>query len=187
MTQRITDRVSVVEFREVACEYCALLERRSKVSAVGLLQEVYLLLPKLALAGAMLPTIDRSEFLKNDAHEKYRQRVYLSLGKKLDDYNWYREVFDPQGVDKDEPVHGHLSDDLSDIYCGLKGGLDAWDKADASTRRDIVFTWRLNYEIHWGEHVTGAFRAIHSLLYDHIDGEDEFPIGLRYNKKIGEF
>ena len=41
MTQRITDRVSVVEFREVASEYCALLERRSKVSAVGLFQEVY--------------------------------------------------------------------------------------------------------------------------------------------------
>ncbi len=187
MTQRITDRVSVVEFREVASEYCALVERRSKVSAVGLLQEVYLLLPKLALSGAKLPTSDRGDLFENDAHEKYWKKIYSRLGKKLADYNWYREVFDPQGKDKDEPVAAHLSDDLSDIYCELKGGLDVWDEADAAMRRDIVYTWRLMYEIHWGEHVTGAFRAIHSLLYDHIDGEDEFPIGLRYNKEIGEF
>ena len=48
----------------------------------------------------------------------------------------------------------------------------------------IVYSWRLNYEIHWGEHVTGAFRAIHCLLYDYINGKDGFQIGIRYNKNI---
>ncbi len=182
MTRRITDRESVGEFRRVASEYCALIERRNKTDAVSLLQEAYLLLPELTLTAAKLPTIDRCDVFKNDAHEKYWKKTSESLRKKLGKHDAYWIVFDPQHPEEDEPIYVSLADDLADIYYELKGGLGTWSKADASTRRDIVFSWRLMYEIHWGMHLARAFRAIHSLLYDHIDGEDGFPIGIRNEK-----
>ena len=156
-----------------------MMERRRKVSAVGLLQQAYLLLPRLASTVAGLPTIDQGNLYESDAHAKYWKPLYEDLKARLGEYAAYWEVFDPQHPEDDDPVRGSLADDLADIFCDLKKGLTAWSRAGAATRRDIVFTWRLNFEIHWGEHLTGAFRAIHSLLYDHIEGADEFPIGIR--------
>jgi len=64
---------------------------------------------------------------------------------KFGKYTQYWEVFDPYEQGKVEAINGCLADDIADIYCDVKEGLLAWEKADAKKRRSIVYTWSLNY------------------------------------------
>lgn len=77
----------------------------------------------------------------------------------------YWEIFDPyEGVAKaqpGEPVLGDLADDVLDVYRDLKVGLAVW-KSDAPDGRDeAVWYWKFQFKVHWGEHVTGALRALY--------------------------
>lgn len=74
----------------------------------------------------------------------------------------YREIYDPL-ADK-EPVEGSLRDDLLDIYRDLKEGLLLFDSPDEADRQTAVWTWKLNFMLHWGEHATGALRVLHAII-----------------------
>lgn len=86
--------------------------------------------------------------------------AYPSLVRQLGDHRYYREVFDPWELDDDRAMTGDLTDDLWDTFMGLRTGLDLWNRG----RRDqALWQWRFGFESHWGEHVTGALRALYML------------------------
>jgi hypothetical protein len=74
---------------------------------------------------------------------------------------FYAEVFDPLPIPAQEPVLGHLADDIADIYGHVVEGLLAY-RADDRAR--AVWEWGFGLQHHWGEHATGAIRALHSWL-----------------------
>jgi hypothetical protein len=76
----------------------------------------------------------------------------------------YWDVFDPLITEGGEAVFNSLSDDLADIYRDIKEGLVLYD---AGKLKDAVWEWQFNFKIHWGQHLTGAQRAINSYLRDH--------------------
>jgi hypothetical protein len=71
------------------------------------------------------------------------------------EYDYYFEVFDPYKLE--EPVTGHLSDDIFDIYRDLKRGLVAYNRGETGA---AVWEWRFHFEIHWGDHAVDALRAL---------------------------
>jgi hypothetical protein len=73
----------------------------------------------------------------------------------------YWEIFDPLQDPPGEPVVGHVSDDIVDIYGDVAGGLILYD---SDTRDEAGWEWGFNFRIHWGEHATGAIRALHAYL-----------------------
>ena len=72
-------------------------------------------------------------------------------------YDHYWEIFNPYHLD--EPLEASLSDDIIDIYRDIKRGLLLYEK-----NKDIeaIWQWRFNFDIHWGNHVVDAIRALHS-------------------------
>ena len=76
-------------------------------------------------------------------------------------FNTYGEVFDPLRIPPEAPVIGMLSDDIADIYRDVVTGLRAYH---AGRRAQAVWEWRFNFNVHWGEHATGAIRALHCWL-----------------------
>lgn len=73
----------------------------------------------------------------------------------------YGEVFDPLLVPPQEPVVGSVADDIADIYRDVVTGL----RLDRSGKRpEAVWQWGFNLRHHWGEHATGAMRALHCWL-----------------------
>ena len=70
----------------------------------------------------------------------------------------YTEIFDPTMVPAEAPVFGSISDDLADIYCEVVAGLRAYRRGD---RAGAVWEWSFGLHTHWGEHATGAIRALH--------------------------
>lgn len=73
----------------------------------------------------------------------------------------YGEVFNPLVVPPEEPVLGSLIDAIRDIYGDVVTGLHAYE----SGRRDAaIWEWSFGFSNHWGDHATGAIRALHAYL-----------------------
>jgi hypothetical protein len=86
--------------------------------------------------------------------------LYSALATKLGRRDYYNEMFAPYDLAEREPVTGSLADDLADIYADLSRGLAAWQVGNTE---DAVWEWRFHFQHHWGEHTTGALRALHAL------------------------
>lgn len=157
------------DFAETAREFCRTIEDRANLEAVGLLGAVHLLLAKLYLAALSLPSADvlsseeQVDPVRHPAnpdrvtHDEWRE-LFASLQELIGAQDSYREVFDPYKPISEGEVTGSIADDLADIYRDLKVGLAAWDRGQSG---DALWTWRFGFESHWGEHATGALRALH--------------------------
>jgi hypothetical protein len=85
-------------------------------------------------------------------------KVKSYLGLPID---MYGEVFDPLSVPPEEPVIGSIADDVIDIYRDVVTGLRAYQ---AGNKSGALWEWGFGFRHHWGEHATGAIRAIHAWL-----------------------
>ena len=75
--------------------------------------------------------------------------------------NYYGELSDPLPVPPGQPGIGSLVDDLADIYRDVVTGLRLYD---AGRNGEAVWQWAFNFRVHWGDHATGAIRALHCWL-----------------------
>lgn len=76
-------------------------------------------------------------------------------------YNHYWEVFNPYQLEK--PVEASLSDDILDIYKDVKRGIILYENRKY---REAIWEWKLNFQIHWGNHAVDAIRVLHFANYD---------------------
>lgn len=94
------------------------------------------------------------------SHEAWKA-LYDSLGEKLGPLNLYWEVFD--STVQEESIAGTLADDISDIYFDLKEILQFARRPEA-TDVDVAWQVRFKFFANWGQHLTGALKAIHDLM-----------------------
>ena len=89
-------------------------------------------------------------------------------------FDLYGEVFDSLPVPPEEPVVGSLTDDITDIYRDVITGLREYE---SGRRAQAVWEWGFGLRHHWGEHATGAIRALHCWLagnaFDRLAAEAE--------------
>jgi hypothetical protein len=180
-------------FAEVAADLCHLVEERRYVERAAFIHALHLLLASAYAAALRLPSIDvlyndddDEEDDDNDDDEPDEQQYVLpprdvdrlkftdyhelrtNLAVVLGDETYYREVFDPWKPAEDNPeVTGSLADDIADAYRDLKSGLLKWQRGESGA---ALFEWRYHLETHWGEHATGALRALHTRAAWHSGG-----------------
>ena len=176
---------ALVTFGQLADDYCRLIETSDSLDATGLICQAHLLIPRLYVAAIALPSTDIlydgsedspedddlpvPEFTKDpDRREQAEwsalyERLRATLGKWCD----YREIFDPYEPPAEKEVQGSLADDLADIYFDLRTGLRKWNRGDGA---GALWEWRVGLENHWGEHATGALRAMHTLASNYDMG-----------------
>jgi Domain of unknown function (DUF5063) len=120
------------------------------------------LLSELHLAAIHLPDlgIGKDKAATRPSHEEW-SRAFQKFGSLP--LRRYWDIFNP--LEKTEPILNSLADDLTDIYCDVKAGLSLFD---AQHSIDAAWNWRFNFQIHWGQHLVGAQRAIH----EYLSGED---------------
>ncbi|MCX5655673.1 MAG: DUF5063 domain-containing protein [Planctomycetota bacterium] len=95
----------------------------------------------------------------------YRQ-VGVVVGREVSGLS---SVFGGLGLENDAAQALRLADDLADVYRDLLEGLVICRPGTADVLRRAACRWRLNYEIHWGEHL---FNALHTVCqiryYNHV-------------------
>ena len=182
MSKRITDHPNVEMFVFNGNCFCELVENYQDIDLTEFLQKMYKAIISLISSAPDLPDINISQnYDKKISYASWR-RLYKELKEYFSDYNTYLEMFDPYDFNEKEPVSGSLADDISSIYRDIKPGLKNWLKSGASERRNIVWSWKLDFELHWGEHATSILRALYYLLFHKIDGNNGLPIGMRKGK-----
>lgn len=148
---------AIEKFVDVARRYCTWSE-----SAPGSPHQDMILarqlLSELHLAAINLPLVDFDGDHESEAilHERWKEIFERFSGLPLSGY-W--DVFDPLKEEEKEAVFNTLADDLADIYRDVKENFSLYE---AGYIYEAVWQWRFNFLIHWGRHLTGAQRALHS-------------------------
>lgn len=76
-------------------------------------------------------------------------------------FDFYGSIFDPIPVPPQEPCVGSLADDIADIYRDVVTGLRMHR---AGHSQEALHHWGFLFLHHWGNHATGAIRAMHCWL-----------------------
>lgn len=159
---------AIDHFVDVARRYCAWAE-----SSVGEpqqeLQQAREFLAELHLAVLRLPEMDVDDLeTKSTLTHADWKRVLDRFSQLPVDGYW--DVFDPLIEAEKEPLWNSLADDLADVYRDIKAYLRLFD---AGHVEEAVWQWRFHFSFHWGQHLTGAQRAIHSYFFNHqLDDDD---------------
>ena len=144
------------ELTRLAKHYCELIEESSGGSYAWL-EQLANLLPRLHAAVASLDgeITDRHHGLSADLDARFELYTHLRdlLGKR--DSYWME--FDVAGDGQTES--GSLADDLTDIYCELKHGLELAEGAPDAALEG----WRNGFRLHWGQHLLDAERHLYGL------------------------
>jgi len=146
------------EFAEVARRYCEMCDQGNvSEDSQAAMRDFLSVLASLCATAARLPDVEPSD--RADV-ERPARPVRLP---SFDGHDEYRECFNPIDMEA-QPVTATLSDDLGDIYVEVKHGLCMLERGTEDDVRDALWNWRFSFESHWGEHATGALRALYWLL-----------------------
>ena len=144
------------DMKAVARAYCNLIESVEEIDTEWL-QQLATLLPKLHAAVASLGrsvTIgSHSQLPDLDA----RFEMYAKLHRLLGERDSYWLEFDV--AHDGQFMTGSLADDLTDIYCELKQGLNLFQNEPKRVLED----WVNGYKVHWGQHLIDAERHLYTL------------------------
>ncbi|MFC1684746.1 DUF5063 domain-containing protein [Pseudomonadota bacterium] len=148
------------EIIEAARSFCGLIEDLDEVSPVWL-EEVSRLLPRLHAAVVELCNQTRGEGrhcapCDLDARFEIFTRLRTMLGDK--DPYWMEFDMAADG----QVMSGSLADDLTDIFCELKRGLELLEGSPEEPRKALD-AWSCGYKVHWGQHLIDAERHLYSL------------------------
>jgi Domain of unknown function (DUF5063) len=157
----------VEDFRNVAEQYCALVDASDRTDRSTFLSRVYLVLPELIKSAANLPAVS----YENDPEyvdfvipprvsvgmrDADWWQLYDALKKKLEPTDIYWVAF--QCWKDGDTYKESLADDIADIYRDLKNGMTY------QITKDVAFQSRLLFYSHWGDHAVRALKAIHGLM-----------------------
>ena len=141
----------VKEFYEQADEYCRFIAEN--VIAEDTVSSVMKLLMTLYISAINLP---EAEPETTASASSIPETVTVRFDEQIPTTYW--ETFNPY-IDED-PVCGDLIDDLSDIASDLRGGMKEYESGRYG---NAIFEWKLLFNIHWGQHIVDALRALHTL------------------------
>jgi hypothetical protein len=161
-------------FSAVARLFCSVVDSASSLDKTELLTTLYPILPALISEAISLPDVSRDD--DDELQEKSKRgslridglseqewgELYNFLKEKLGDWDLYHQVFDP--TEDSEAILGSLADDMADIYRDLKNGLVFRETHQGLPDEDAIWTWRLLFYSHWGQHALDALLTIHFRL-----------------------
>ena len=144
-------------FKDIATEYCAWVEKREVREDVGIwLSQI---LAELIFVAYSIPDDGRADAGASE-EDGYKARDHQEVRTSLPELPiaYYCECLDSLDLESDEVGMRDLYDDVADIYGDLRQGLFVYEHASPSEAERY---WRQSFRYHWGEHATGALRALY--------------------------
>lgn len=149
------------QFNRLALRYFALLAGRSTERTVWL-QQAETAVGELYAAGLSLPVTEPSDQDAPEMPVENERRLMSEMSQRLGgDSIPYSFVFHPMKL-KEQPVVGTLAEDFVSIYKDLYGGCALL--AAGGSAEDALWSWHINFQIHWGRHALGALQALNDML-----------------------
>ncbi len=162
---------NVVEFVTVASGYCEIIENVARYSPAENLGKLQKILPLLYLKTAVLPRVE--QFMDEEPEQFVSEMDYNALHQKwlqhLGENDSFYEVFNPDIQFSNETVRAGISENLLDIYQGLKDFTTAYSIGNEDVMNDSLAKCLFQFKEFWGQQLLNVLRAIHKLIVSDID------------------
>jgi len=160
------DEETISSFVEAARNFVALIERLPQIDEDEFFEGCLVLLPLLLSLGRSLTMSPAGEDLDRSALPESDRWIAVGQVPWLD--RKYRLVWDPLD-DKEEPLRGQISVDLSEIYVDLKQGLLVYDSGTEPAKADALWQWQFdfNWGLHTAQHILHVLPAVFSAYHLH--------------------
>lgn len=157
----------IMEFLQVAVEFCAFLERCQGAERREFMQTLLKLLPLLYLKANMLPRIETSfAFLPDDkvTEEDYNfiRHIVYDIMQEDDDFEEF--VYDGP-LQTEESTWKSVSECLADMYQALRNFVAIYEERLESCMNDALSNLMENFDLYWGEALVDCLRRLHKLYY----------------------
>ncbi len=125
----------------------------------------------LYAAGLALPDVTISNFDEDveapfSVSQEEWHNVWQQVGETLDVDRWYWPMvpgINPMGEQQEVHV-SDLADDLADVYRDITPGLRYWQTGTDMGRPSVIWQWKTDFAMHWGNHAIVALGILHHLI-----------------------
>ena len=167
---------NVIEFVTVANEFCLLLETCSKISKIEFIETAQKLLPLLYLKASLLP---KNETELDEDVEKFVTEadwafIHSSVQSKMGAHDEFLEVFESEMEYSDTPLVASISENFADIYQDLKDFITSYKIGTMEVMNDALWDLNNNFYQYWGQNLVNSLRAIHHLVAQKENLDDDF-------------
>lgn len=162
-------RQEVIEFVTVSAQICAYLEQQlpeeNKQTAVTRLLK---LLPLLYLKAQMLskPELEMDDEMEQFCTEEAYNEICKNVAEKLGSDDTYLDVMVEDARYTEEPVMCTISENIADIYQVLRDLCANYQTQEEPVMNDAIVAALDEFEMHWGQKLLNAMRAMHVLACD---------------------
>lgn len=174
-SDKIIYQHDVLEFAQVAVQFCALLEQSAEHTRKELTDTLLKLIPLLYLKAEMLPKIETDgSFLPDEqVTEQDYEYVRGSLAAVLGNDDEYLDVVYDEMMQTDETQWKRISEHLADVYQPVRNFLATYQSGVEDCMQDALWALKDNFELYWGESLVDALRRLHRIKYAIKDTDDE--------------
>ncbi len=149
------------EFNQIALRFFGLFFG-PEADKMAWLERAEVAVAELYAAALRLPHTEPSDRDAPEMPLEDRSRLMTEVGKRIGgDLIHYSFVFHPLEPNE-KPVGSSLAEDLASIYEDLYEGVELL--AAGGAVEDVIWSWRFNFQSHWGRHALGALQALNATL-----------------------
>lgn len=165
----------VIHFVSQANDFCLLIESVSHYQKPEYIRLLHRSLSQLYNAILSIPI---NNPMSDEGNEKYVTeedwtRIRDDNSAKLGQYDTFLEVFDPRMQESEIPAVASIAENIADIYQDIKNFVLLYQIGTNEVMNDAIWEIVQNFEEFWGQKASNTIRALHKLVYDTCNLEED--------------
>ena len=174
-SNKIIYQKDVLEFTQVAVQFCATLEQCEGVEKKELIDKLLKLIPLLYLKAQLLPAVESDgTFLPDDqVTESDYEFIRCSVASLLGNDDEYLDVAYDEFMQTDDTRWKRVSENLADVYQPVRNFLATYQGGLEDCMLDALWSLTDSFEMYWGEALVDALARLHPVTYAFKEHSDE--------------
>lgn len=174
-SEKVIYQHDVIEFAQVAVQYCALLEQCNEAVRTELVDKLLKIMPLMYMKALLLPKVESDgSFLPDEqVTEQDYEYVRYGMANQLGNDDEYLDVVSDDMLQTDEVEWKRVSEHLADIYQPVRNFLAVYQGGVEDCMQDALWSLVDTFELYWGESLIEALRRLHRIKFAIKENEDE--------------
>lgn len=174
-SEKVIYQHDVIEFAQVAVQFCALLEQNDSMRRNELIDKLLKVMPLMYMKALLLPRVESDgSFLPDEqVTEQDYEYVRYGMANLLGNDDEYLDVVYDDMMQTDDTGWKRVSEHLADIYQPVRNFLATYQAGVEDCMHDALWSLTDSFELYWGESLVDALRRLHRIKFAIKENEDE--------------
>ena len=176
-SEKVIYQHDVLEFTQVAVQYCATLEQYNEATREELVERLLKILPLMYVKALLLPKVESDgSFLPDEqVTEQDYDYVRFGIADLLGNDDEYLDVVYDEMMQTDDTGWKRISEHLADVYQPVRNFLATYQAGVEECMTDALWSLTDSFELYWGESLVDALRRLHRIKFAIKECDDENP------------